>query len=177
VTCFVVLSAGLNSILLAENQGEKNFEYINLPENLKKEQIILKVEGKIQRANPALFDLETIKKFPSVSFKTFDPWDKKKRIYEGIKIVDLLNYLKIEGSATRIEVIAKNDYKAVISIKDLGKFNHILSYKMDGQFYNNLSDKENKGPLAVAIDFDSQAINVDIYKQQMVWWISRIIIK
>ena len=68
MTCFVVLSAGLNSILLAENQGEKNFEYINLPENLKKEQIILKVEGKIQRANPALFDLETIKKFPSVSF-------------------------------------------------------------------------------------------------------------
>ncbi|MBT4290655.1 MAG: hypothetical protein HOD92_25290 [Deltaproteobacteria bacterium] len=175
---FICVTVFLNVILFAGNERESDLVHINLPENLGPEKIILKVEGKINKANPAYFDLETIKKFPAVSFKSFDPWDKKKRIYEGVRIIDLITFLKIDNSVTRIEVIAKNNYKAVISVKDLRKFNHILSYKMDDQYYNKLSGKENKGPLSVAINFDAQAdIDIDIYKHQVVWWVSRIIVK
>jgi hypothetical protein len=154
---------------------EKAFGDIVLPQGLTEKDVVLIVEGKIGNGIKAQFDMETIEKFPKVSFKTWDPWDSQERRYEGARLVDVLRFLKMESSAKQVVVHASNDYQAVLSVEDLDRIGYILAYRMDGKYFSELGDKNNKGPLAIAVDFNSnKSIEIEIYKQNLVWWIDVI---
>jgi hypothetical protein len=152
--------------------------HITLPPNLAPEDVVLTVKGKIRKANPALFDLTTIQAFQPITFTIFDPWDKQEQTYEGIPIIDILQFLEMENSAETIEVVARNGYEIVIRIDDLKRYTYIFSYAMNGKLYNEYTDSQNKGPLAIAIDFSSNAeIDVEIYKHQFVWFVETVTVR
>ncbi len=152
--------------------GEETFKNIVLPQELEKEEIAFTVKGKIGKTKIASFDLKTLERFPKMSFTTWDPWDAMKREYEGVLLSDILRFLKIDSSATRIEIYARNDYKTIIGVEDLPRVGYLLAYKMDGKYFKEWEGKSNKGPIAIAIDFDSHKdIDINIYKENLVWWV------
>lgn len=155
--------------------AEKN---IVLPEDPNPEDVVLTVEGLIHGPTPARFDLATIKKFKPVSFTNFDPWDKKDRKYTGVDIMDILEFLGLDDSARFIDIKAANGYSVSVDIHDMRSDCHIFSYAMDGREYAAYAGKENKGPLAVAIDFTAHPdLSVDVYKHQLVWFVQTVTVK
>jgi len=118
-----------------------------------------------------------IREQPSNSFSTFDPWDNKQRKYKGCDLSTILAQIVPLDKINAIEVVAKNDYKAIITKTEIGKYTYLLSYEMNDKDYSELGE-ENKGPLAIAVEMEK----VDDYdkvkiKNQLVWWINKIIIK
>ena len=175
----IIMLITVSVVILAHGRDvraeERAFGDIVLPQGLAAEDVVLVVEGKIGKGKKSQFDLKTIEKFPKVSFKTWDPWDKQERRYEGARLVDVLRFLEIDSSAKQVVVHASNDYQAVLPVEDLDRIGYILAYRMDGKYFSELGDKNNKGPLAIAIDFDSnKSIDIEIYKQNLVWWIDVI---
>jgi hypothetical protein len=123
------------------------------------------------------FTEKDIRTFKTTIFATNDPWDNKKRTYKGCLVSELLKQAGLNQSFTTLEVIAKNKYKATITQKELDRYNHTLSYEMDGKDYSVLGD-ENKGPLAIAVEMEQvkKADKLKV-KNQLVWWVEKIIIK
>lgn len=138
--------------------------------------IILTIEGPGD-AYPILYTDLRIRTLPQTSFSTFDPWDRQHRRYTGVELLTLLEEIGRLRATGRIEVVSRNNYRANIAPADLGRYQHLLSYDMDGRSYAELEDG-NKGPLAIAVkmdDFDeSEKL---IIKEQFVWWIERIVLK
>ena len=163
---------------IADTADKGELSKITLPQGLDDKEIIVTATGKISKAPSARFDLKTLELFPKKSFVTYDPWDEQNRKYEGLLLSDLLRFLEIDSSATRIEVRARNDYKATIGTKDLDRIGYLLAYKMDGKYFHELDGKLDKGPLCIAIDYNTHKdIDMEIYKQNQVWWIDVITIK
>jgi len=151
---------------------------ISLPQELDDKETVLTVTGKIGKTPVARFDLKTLERFPKKSFVTYDPWDYQERKYEGLLLSDLLRFLEIDSSATLIEVHARNDYKAVIGVEDVDRIGYLLAYRMDDKYFHELGGKHDKGPLCIAIDYNTHKdIDSAVYKQNQVWWIDIIIIK
>jgi hypothetical protein len=155
-----------------------SFAHITLPSNPAPEHVVLTVNGKIRKANPALFDLTTIQAFQPITFTIFDPWDKQEQTYEGTPVIDILQFLEMENSAETIEVVARNGYEITINVDDLKQYTYIFSYAMNGKLYNEYTGSQNKGPLAIAIDFSRNAeIDIEIYKHQLVWFVETVTVR
>lgn len=138
----------------------------------------LVVKGKLANLNPALFDLATLKQLPATSFITTNHWTGAKEKYTGVAFIDLLMLLGLEASATSVEVLAINDYRINIRISDLKKYEYVLSYALDDKDYAEHEPAKNKGPIAVAINFDKHPeLDRDIYKHQLVWFVNAIIVE
>lgn len=180
ITAAFIISMGNPACTLADNGKDSRelLKKITLPQGLDDKETVLTVTGKIGKTPTARFDLKTLERFPKKSFVTYDPWDDQERKYEGLLLSDLLRFLEMDSSATRIEVHARNDYKAVIGVKDADRIGYLLAYRMDDKYFHELGGKLNKGPLSVAIDFNTHKdIDMDVYKQNLVWWIDIITIK
>jgi hypothetical protein len=139
------------------------------------EEIVLRVEGPGDAPPIALTEAK-IRTLPAETFSTLDPWDKKKRTYTGVSILDLLKKIDRLDAAQLVEVEAKNDYKAKFTVADLRKYKPILSYEMDGKDYSTFGE-DDKGPLAVAIKMEnvSPADQV-VAKNGLVWWVETIVL-
>ncbi len=123
------------------------------------------------------FTESQIRALPSVLITTFDPWDNKTRRYKGCRVLSLVETLRSPTSVRGIEVVAKNDYRATIALDDISRYNHILSFEMDGRDYAELGE-DNKGPLAIAVRMeDVEKADKAKVKNQLVWWVTQIIIR
>ena len=119
---------------------------------------------------------DDVRALPPVSFTTFDPWDNMDRSYTGVRMLDLLAALELGREVELVEVIARNDYRAKITLKEMADYGHILSYSMDGKDYELLLE-EDKGPLAVAVDMSLVAEEDQLrVKGQLVWWVEQIVL-
>ena len=179
----ILFTSALTALILLTGWKPKSgkssdFDVIKLPQNINSESADLTVKGLVKTAKPAYLDMETIRALPQRTFTTYDPWDKKTQKYTGVEIYDLLNYLRLEKSATYIEVIAANDYRIPIMIEDLEKYDYILSYMVNGTLYPENKAYKRKGSLAVAINFDgNKDLDIEVYKHQLAWQVVMIIVK
>ena len=138
---------------------------------------VLAISGALEGPSPVFLDMAAIRKLPAITFETFDPWDKKNRAYKGPRLADVLALAGIKASAKRVEVIASNDYRIPIRLTDLDRIGHILSYEMDGKPYAQYEGSENKGAIAVAIDFSGGDVEMEIYKHHLAWMVVDIVVE
>ncbi len=140
------------------------------------EEMALKIHG-LNNSNPIQMNEDEIRSLPAISFSTFDPWDNKKRNYKGCLLESILKTDSSFENAKLFEIVAKNDYKAIITKKELKRYKYIVSYEMDGKDYSELGD-ENKGPLALAVEMEKvEDADKSKIKNQLVWWVEKIIFK
>ncbi len=139
-------------------------------------QAILTIKGNTSSDQPVFLDMAAIRNLPSVTFTTFDPWENRDRTYKGPLVSDVLALAGVKSSAEYIEILASNDYSIPVRFVDLERFGHILSYEMDGKDYAKYEGSENKGNLAVAIDFTDKKTEISVFKAQLVWWVDTIVI-
>lgn len=140
------------------------------------EKVVLTIRGPGD-APAVTFTEADIRALPPVTFTTRDPWDKRDRTYTGCGLGELLNRAGRSRGLKLIEIIARNDYRAEIKAAELKAYLYMLSYEMDGHDYSLLGD-EDKGPLAVAVRMEDveQGDRLRV-KDQLVWWVTTIIVK
>lgn len=139
-------------------------------------EIVLTVDGPGD-ADPIKYTDLRIRALPQSSFSTFDPWDRRRRLYTGVNLLTLLEDIGRLKNIGMVEVISRNNYRAYVDPADLQNYGHMLSYAMDGSPYSNLG-KSDKGPLAVAVKMDYvREEDKSRITEQFVWWIERIVLK
>jgi len=138
--------------------------------------IILTVVGP-KNGPPISYTGLRIRALPQNSFSTFDLWDMKHRSYTGVKILTLLEDIGYDSGAQQVEVMSRNNHSVSIALSDIRRYEHILSYRMDGSDYAELQD-ENKGPVAIAVKTDNLGERErQRISDQVVWWIEKIIVR
>jgi len=138
--------------------------------------IILTVVGP-KNGPPVSYTGLRIKALPRTSFSTFDLWDMKHRSYTGVKILTLLEDIGYVRGAQQVEVMSRNNHSVSIDFGDIRRYEHILSYSMDGRDYADLQDKD-KGPVAIAVKTDNIGERErQRVSDQVVWWIEKIIVR
>ncbi len=152
---------------------------IILPDDLTADTADFKVEGNISRPESVYLDVETITAFPEISFTAHDLWDNRDRKYTGASLIQLLDAVGMDESATAVEVFAENDYHVPIRISDLRTYEYILCYRIDDVLLDGATESlQNKGSLVIAINFHKHPdMDVDVYKNQLVWQVTRMIIQ
>jgi hypothetical protein len=142
------------------------------------DKIELTVKGKINKRNPVHFDLKTFLQLKTSSFITKDHWTGEPTEFTGISFIGLLELLGLESTASYVDVIASNDYKVSIKISDLKNYDYLLAYKLNNKLYSEHDPKDDKGPIAIAINFDKHPeLDWEIYKHQLVWFVETIIVQ
>jgi len=146
--------------------------------NIEPDKIDLTVKGKINKLNPAYFDLSSLMVLKPHSFKHKSHWTGKVKEYTGVSFIRLLEVLGLDESATYVEVVASNNYKISIKISDLKKYDYLLAYKLDNKLYSAHDPKDDKGPVSIAINFDKHPeLDWEIYKHQLVWFVEAIYVR
>ena len=74
--------------------------------NIEPDKIDLTVKGKINKLNPAYFDLSSLMVLKPHSFKHKSHWTGKVKEYTGVSFIRLLEVLGLDESATYVEVVA-----------------------------------------------------------------------
>jgi hypothetical protein len=116
--------------------------------------------------------------FSPVSFDVRDAWKGVQSTYTGTSLHDLLQFLEVEDSASILDVIASNGYKVSIRIEDVNRYEYILSYKLNNRLYQDYEEDRNRGPLAIAINFEKYPeLDYEIYKHQLVWYVKTILVR
>ncbi len=142
------------------------------------DRIELTVKGRINRLKTVYFDLDTLMQLKPHSFKYKSHWTGKIKEYTGVSFISLLELLGLDKSASSVEVIASNNYKILIKISDLKRYDYLLAYKLNNKLYSDHDPKDNKGPISIAINFDKHSeLDWEIYKHQLVWFVETIIVK
>ncbi|RPJ06125.1 MAG: hypothetical protein EHM28_10705 [Spirochaetaceae bacterium] len=154
------------------------FAAVEIPSAVPGEKVVLEITGLTGRDASVLLDLETIMRFPRTSFSSSDPWDHKTHEYAGVMLLPLLQRLGMPEKAESIEVIAANNFRASIRPGDLAALGHLLAYSMDGKVMQNQPELVKRGTLAIAINFTANpALDVEVYKNQLVWQAKKIVIR
>ena len=172
------MACGHLSTILAGETPTDPATVITLAGKLSAENADLTIQGKLTHLNPAYFDLATIKKLKPVSFQTGNHWSGTKETFTGVLLYDLLIHLGMEASASLVEIVATNDYRVTVKINELERYDYLLSYAIDHKDYGDHEPSRNKGPFAIAINFDKHPqLDWDIYKHHLVWFVETIIVK
>lgn len=135
----------------------------------------IEVSGAIADPSPRALSLDEIRALPRVSFSTLDPWDRQVRTYVGASLLTVLELAGISPEATQVEVFAQNGYRFTIPLQDIRRYKHVLSYEMDGLPYDRHEPSANKGPFAIAIDFEGTGADPELYKHHLAWWMVSIV--
>jgi len=140
------------------------------------QEVVLKVKG--PGATPQrTFTEQDIRALPAVTISTLDPWEKKQRSYTGCTIMSLLEMLGVEDQINIVHVIARDEYNAKISLKELSRYQYLLTYEMDGKDYSEWGNSD-KGPLAIAVKLEDVRKEDKVrVKNQLVLWIKEIVLK
>lgn len=120
-------------------------------------------------------DLQTIMSLPSRTFTSHDPWLEEERSFTGVHLASLFDALDFGTAATDVVIHAFNGYEVVVPLATVREYDYLLCYQENGRLYEELPDAENKGPLAIGIDYSAMAaVDREVYKFHSVWWVDEI---
>jgi hypothetical protein len=157
---------------------DPGFSSIQLPASVLEDKIVLQFSGLINLEGTVSLDLETIMSFPQTTFSSVEPWDNTIHEFAGVALFPLLKRIGTAESATKIDVIAANDYNVTISLEDIDKYEYMLAYEIDKQLFQENPDFKNRGVIIIAINFDEyEDLDVEVYKFHLVWQIKDIIVR
>lgn len=123
-----------------------------LPTTPPKGPVILKITGAVGAKNTpdaAAFDAALLDALPQTTYTATTPWFKEPAKFSGPLLRDVLKLAKAQG--TILNATALNDYKALIPMDDVTRYDVILARKMNGK---PIAIRD-KGPIFVMYPFDT----------------------
>lgn len=134
----------------------------------------LTVSGKTASGKAVYLSRKALEaRFPEYTFSCIDPWLDREVSYTGISLYQLLNSIGIDPEATRVRLLASNDYEIEVPIADTREYYYQLTFKEDGRYYSELPAEQNKGTFAVSIDFSRfRSLSIEQRKLEEVWWLT-----
>jgi hypothetical protein len=137
--------------------------------------VILEVSGKVSSTNApgrARFDLKALEALGITKLTTSTPWTEGKKVFEGIRVSDLLKAVGADG--TTITPVALNDYKLDIPREDFDKYPVILAYRMDGEELR----VRDKGPLWIVYPRDDfPELDNRLIRSRWVWQVKELMVR
>lgn len=114
--------------------------------------------------------LDEIQSLPETTYITELPWGEGKSAFTGVKLATLLTHAY--GSIPeQVDIIALNNYHALMSREDIVNYQPILAYQKDKRYMK----VRNKGPYWVVYPLHLYPeLNRLKYQAQMVWQVSEI---
>ncbi len=137
--------------------------------------VILEVSGKIANTNApnrTRFDLKALEGLGITKITTSTPWTEGKKVFEGVRIRDLLQAVGADGAT--ITPVALNDYKLDIPREDFDKYPVILAYRMDGEELR----VRDKGPLWIVYPRDDfPELDNRLIRSRWVWQVKELMVR
>lgn len=126
-------------------------------------------------SNEIIFTKEEFSGLPQSEITTTTPWTPagKPVTFRGVRIIDLLNYIDVSGSAFKIRAL--DGYEILISMDDIKSYNVLLADEMDGK---KLGVRD-FGPYFIVYPVDeyNEELNIPKYLSQFIRQVDEITVK
>jgi hypothetical protein len=137
----------------------------------------LRISSRANAFPPVHLTLEEIRALPDTVFTCNCPWQGSEHTYEGTPLLPLLERLEGWQGAIGVEFRADNGYRVGVRREDLERFLYLLAYEMDGSPMSEQPYLSDRGDLITAVLFPPGAVvDPEIYKFQVVWQLSEIVV-
>jgi hypothetical protein len=111
------------------------------------------------------YKMNELSSLPQVKMKIVDPYSHNKKImFQGVYLSDIFKEHASEG-ASKLEIIAINDYKVLIPIEVATKEKMILAYK-GNELYLTVS---NRGPARIVIPYKGKLSEGQLTQKGINW--------
>lgn len=114
-------------------------------------EVVLTISGRIAETNAptgALFDLATLREFPSRTIRTNTYWHEGEQVFTGVSALDVLDAIGVKGSL--LTATAADEYMVEIPLADLKAHEPILAMEMNGE---DLTEQA-EGPVWLVFPYD-----------------------
>ncbi len=139
-------------------------ERISAPEG----EVVLTVTGDIGTANKGKkleLDLASLEKMRRVRLEAAEPFLKRRVMFEGVLLSDLLAVAGVPESASKVSLTALDDYKVDFKMADVRSSQMLLATKADGKHM----PLDRSGPIRIVFpDSSSLGRNPDLW----IWSVS-----
>jgi hypothetical protein len=135
--------------------------------------VILTVTGKIgttNKDNSIVMDLKTVESVGLVDYKVTDPFEKKEVVFRGPLMSDLLALWQVAKDATKLHIVALNDYAVDVPMADLQKYPVLFALQQDGQYM----PVSTRGPAMLVFPYNDFQFNQTVYNDYWAWQIKTI---
>jgi hypothetical protein len=134
-------------------------EKISAPEG----EVVLTVSGDIGAANKGkelALDLASLEQMRRVRMEAAEPFLKRRVMFEGVLLSDLLAVAGVPDSASKISLTALDDYKVDFKVADVRSSQMLLATKADGKHM----PIDKSGPIRIVFpDSSSLGRNPDLW--------------
>jgi hypothetical protein len=135
-------------------------------------EVVLTVSGDIGERNNGKrldLDLASLEKMRRVRLEAAEPFLKRRVMFEGVLLADLLAVAGVPESATKVSLTALDDYKVDFSVADVRSSQMLLATKADGKHM----PVDRSGPIRIVFpDASSLGRNPDLW----IWSVSSMTI-
>ena len=133
-----------------------------------KGEVVLTVTGDIGTANKGRrleFDLASLEQMRRVRLEAAEPFLKRRVMFEGVLLSDLLAVAGVPDSASKVSLTALDDYKVEFKVADVRSSQMLLATKADGKHM----PVDRSGPIRIVFpDSSSLGRNPDLW----IWSVS-----
>lgn len=135
-----------------------------------KGEVVLTVTGDIGAANKGgklELDLASIEQMRRVRLEAAEPFLKRRVMFEGVLLSDLLAVAGVPSSASKVSLTAVDDYKVDFNLADVRSSQMLLATKADGRHL----PVDRSGPIRIVFpDSSTLGRNPDLW----IWSVSSI---
>jgi hypothetical protein len=134
---------------------------------------VFTITGKIGTTNAdksIVMDLPTVESVGLVDYKVTDPFEKKDITYRGVLMSKLLDLWKVPEDATKLHMVALNDYSVDVPIGDLRKYPVVFALQADGAYMPVAT----RGPAMLVYPYNDFEFETAIYNDYWIWQIKSI---
>jgi hypothetical protein len=125
--------------------------------------VVLTVTGDIGTANKGKkleLDLASLEKMRQVRVEAAEPFLKRRVVFEGVLLSDLLAVAGVPDSASKVSLTALDDYKVDFKVADVRSSQMLLATKADGKHM----PVDRSGPIRIVFpDGSSLGRNPDLW--------------
>jgi hypothetical protein len=133
-----------------------------------KGEVVLTVTGDIGAANKGrtlALDLASLEQMRRVRLETAEPFLKRRVMFEGVLLADLLAVAGVPSSASKVSLTALDDYKVDFKVADVRSSQMLLATKADGKHM----PVDRSGPIRIVFpDSSTLGRNPDLW----IWSVS-----
>jgi len=125
--------------------------------------VVLTVSGDIGTANKGRkleLDLASLEKMRRVRLEAAEPFLKRRVVFEGVLLSDLLEVAGVPDSASKVSLTALDDYKVDFTVADVRSSQMLLATKADGKHM----EVDHSGPIRIVFpDSSTLGRNPDLW--------------
>lgn len=142
---------------------------------LPKTEILLTIDGQIENLNQGdtiVMDRSTIESLAVFNYTIFDPFEKKIKIFRGVKLTDLMALWHVKPTAKNLVLTALNDYQVTIPIEAVQKIPILVAIMENGEYMQ----RNYRGPAMLVVPANNYPLELSL-NSYWIWQLNKITVE